>query len=269
MISHDRIIQIEDWLDGLLSDEARVIFEAELTVNPELVSEVRLHHAMRKAFREREVHAFRQTVDALLEEIQPAANLHKSQKGLMLRMGWTLAAAIILVLAAIWFFSEKVANLEQLYATAFNPPEQFGYGYMRRYSARDTAMNQVQQPWFALNEAWSKRRPDEALRLALEIAQNDTSASQRQIAYYAAGVMELSLNHPNNALNYLEKADSVYPYAKDITWYVALAHVQISLNNPSHRSKAKDSLKKVLDSPPSKYHHSLAAKLLRSLELQH
>lgn len=258
--------QIEDWLDGTLGADEKTAFEAEMRGNPALEAEVRLHRAIRQAMREREVGVFRQTVDALLDAADSTSAARREKRMQLPRVILALAASLLLILAAIWFFQQTVGpGPDQLYSEAFRPPVQFGFKGMQ-YAVRDTSALQSWPEWSRLNEAWMANNLDEALRIALEIAQTDTAVSRSQSAWYAAGVIALSKKNTNAALEYLEKAGSVDPFGEDIIWYKALSRVQQYIQKEADQFQSVEALRRVLDSPQPDYRHRWAERMLHILQ---
>lgn len=268
MLPEEQQRQIEAWLDGQLPVEELAAFEARLRGDPAFAAEVALHRYMRQAVREKDIGNFRLSVDTLLAEALTAGKSPPRPKVFQInRLIWAIAAALLLALAAVWFFRTSQPTLEQLYAEAFQPPAQFRYRDMPKDAVRDrdTILKHILPAWENLNNAWSEKKADEALQHALEIARTDTSLSRSQSAYYAAGIITLSEQKADEALEYLEKAGNVKPYAEDILWYKALAHVQIALRDPAHRSSAIDALNEVSRSNQPGYRHPLVEKMIEAL----
>lgn len=84
-------------------------------------------------------------------------------------------------------------------------------------------------------------------------------------AFYAAGVISLARQHPEEALAYFNQAKGIKLYAEDIVWYSALAHQQIALRHPEHRPQAVMALKEVLETSQPEMRYRWAKKLSRAL----
>ncbi len=262
MLTEEDIQQIEAWLDGALDKADLVAFEARLHDDPGFAAEVVLHQKMRLAVGEKDVGAFRQTVGDLLRERRAAPQ----NKFVFLRYTWIIAAALLLALAAIWYFNRGEATPEQLYAEAFQPPARFHEGARRsdRPSAGDSIAGQ-QADWTALNAAWAAGEQEKALLLALEIARTSTVRAAEQEAYFAAGVIALAQKKPEDALQYLPKAEGPAVYKEEIQWYTALARVQLAMRDPAQKEQAVQALKAVKQGSQPKGRYALVDKLLRAL----
>lgn len=267
MLPEEQYQQIEAWLDGLLTDEALASFEVLMRDDPAFAAEAALHKMIRQTVLEKDIGAFRETLDMLLSDTEGSSEPSPRTKTKLLqvrRFIWAIAAALLLAVAAILFFTTKRQTPEQLYADAFHPPVAFRFKGMSVDAVRDTSVKNIMPDWVNLNDAWAGKRTEEALQNALKIAQTDTSRIRSQSAYYAAGVIALSDQRPEEALEYLDKAGKIEPYEEDILWYQALAHVQITLKDASHRPKTEEALNAVLQGRQPENRHQWAEKMLRA-----
>jgi hypothetical protein len=265
MFSEEELQQIEAWLDGMLTDEALSAFEANRRLDPAFAAEIALHQALRQAAREKNLGTFRQNIDALLTANTISA-VPAPQKNISLpRLLLAIAAMLLLVLAAIWFFRPQQSDLKPLYAEAFETPAWFYNPSAPMATTRDTA-GQTNKQWIALNRAWTAQQLQTALQTALEIARTDTlSTQQRQAAYFAAGVIALSQQQPEQALRFFDQAQSNLLFAEDIAWYSALAHLQISFQNPAHQSQALEAFHNISQGPQPEKRRKCTEKILEAL----
>lgn len=264
--------QIEAWLDGLLNESESRIFEERLQKDAALASEVALHQQMRRASRDTDMADFRKSIDAMIgaEEANIGVTSDVAVKKVGIRrMLMAAAAALALILAAFWFFQNRMPSGVELYAKAFQPPAAFHY-----HDSPDGALGQKRGSadtltlrWNAINQAWNTHQPDQAIRLALDIAATDSIPENRRAAFYMAGVMSLSANRPDQALEYLQQAEGIALYSEDIPWYMALAHFKLALENSNHRPQAVAALNRVLEQPLQPQPRPTQAKqMLRLLE---
>ena len=265
MLAEDDIRQIEAWLDGALDPAEQAVFENRLRDDPGFAAEVVLHQKMRLAVGEKDVGAFRKTVENLLLERRSAPQ----NKFVILRYIWALAAALLLALAAVWFYNQTGRPTpEEVYAAAFQPPEHFEENGVREQVNRgdDSMAQQQQKQWAALNTAWGQQQYEQALALALEIAQKDSATGDdARMAFFVAGVIALAQENPEDALQYLQRAEGLKINAEEIRWYTTLALVKQALQDRSKNQQAMRALEKVKKESQPADRYPLIDKLLKAL----
>lgn len=264
MSPEERTAQIEAWLDGTLDAEARAAFAASLRDDPALAAEVALHQRLRQAVREKKAGAFRKQIDGLLGEHRTATPLKPQARRFSLtRYAWALAAALLLALAAVWFWSPTYSTPEELYAQAFQPPAEFYDRTVRHGPGKPTAP--ADTAWLRLDTAWAAADREKALQLALEISGREKDTLARQAAFFAAGVIALADQNPETALVYLKNAEGNKRYREEVVWYTALAQVQRALRKGGQTDQAIQALEEVKKGSQPEARYSMAEKLLEAL----
>lgn len=269
MFSEEHTAEIEDWYEGALTGEALAAFEKKLREDPSWAAEVSLQGALRRAVREKAPSDFRLQVETLLARQFPPGEAPPTGKSVpIFRILLSAAAAISLILAAVWIFRYPQPALSDQYAEAFNPPASF-YSQAIRSKNLQAGQSKMDSVWTELDQAWTEKRPEEALRTALEIANTDSSFQRRQEAYFAAGVIVLSNSQPQQAIGFFQKARPNNMLAEELVWYTALAYVQMHLadpQNPEWKRLAVEALKTVLNGRQPAMRIKQARKMLATID---
>ncbi len=108
---------IEQYLDGTLSVEALATFEKRLQTEPELAKEVTLHRKLQEELGNAQKRQLRSKLDVLRKEFTPSENETKIvsiNQTRRLRLLISVAASILVLVFAIWFFFFKTPEKQEI-----------------------------------------------------------------------------------------------------------------------------------------------------------
>jgi tetratricopeptide (TPR) repeat protein len=221
--------QIELFALGRLSGNDLEAFEARLAADPDFAAEVAREVELIQAIRLAPgVDALRSQLEIIEKEAGERAETANKKPGraISFRLLFAAAAAVMLCVAAIWFFNRTPSmTAQELFAAHFQPPATMSAQVTGR-GAEDTTQT-PDTPFFSLLEAaeqdYNKGNPAGALeKIARLQALPESSGFSDRLAFYA-GLGCLQTGKPEQAIREFEKIREDYPSEKP--WYLALARL--------------------------------------------
>jgi TolA-binding protein len=222
--------QIEDYLDGLLKDEALQAFESAVATDAELRERLALHQALRRSM---EGAAADRGLEATLKSIGSgyfkgiSNNEHRisnvergisEQKNLKIKGLWwgmaALAAVSLTVLAVLWW--PKTATTEQLYAEY----RAFPQATFTTQGAGDST-EQLRQN---AAQAFNRGRYDEALMNLRAYLETSKGASDQEARFFL-GLSRLETGDFDAAIAIFTSL-SQSSWRDEADWYLALTYLK-------------------------------------------
>lgn len=244
--------QIEDYLDGLMSDDDRKVFETEVGTNPELAQALATVREARERLQQQWGHA---AADAALREtlndfgtrfFKSGGSAQKTGGGAkffqMPRAWWAAAAAIALLVTA-WFFL-RPATPEQLYAQYRTFPEA---SFTLR--ASDPGQQTLENAATSFNA--------KNYSAALELLQSQLATDPANLeAQFFSSLCLLELKRYDEAIATLEPiSNTANSWADEAQWYLALSYLR--------QNKEEECAAILRQIPQSNWHYPEAQKLLK------
>jgi tetratricopeptide (TPR) repeat protein len=108
----DKLVLLEEYLDGLLSKQERILFEEILRNDPELMKEFRLRKNVNKALQEKDIVELRDTLDIILGYVSKSKKIYRNPLFIS-----SAAASIALIITFSWisFFSSPKVTSQELF----------------------------------------------------------------------------------------------------------------------------------------------------------
>jgi tetratricopeptide (TPR) repeat protein len=107
MVMKDKLVLLEEYLDGLLSKQERILFEEILRSDPVLMKEFRLRKKVNEALLEDDVIELRHTLDGILSNDHTTKRIFKNPIFVA-----SVAACIALIITFSFFSFPKLTNQE-------------------------------------------------------------------------------------------------------------------------------------------------------------
>lgn len=215
--------QIELFALGKLSGSDLLSFEARLAADPAFAAmvarEVEVVHAIRLA---PEVDALK----AQLTKLETGDVQAPAPRRFFTRQIWvSLAAAIVLILVAVWFFNRPPATTtESLFASYFRAPSDMSIVRQGRVDTAQTPNSPFMALWNAAEQDYSQARfADAAEKLGRLQTMAEATDYADDLAYYHA-LAALQGGNPQQAIQEFEKIKTSFPTEKP--WYLALAKLK-------------------------------------------
>lgn len=232
---------ISKYIQNNLTPEEQKEFDTLIVTDTDFKKEVAFHEDIKKAAENKDDDNFR----ALLTDLESNVKQKNSPTW------WYVAASIVILLGATYFFSlKKPVSNEELFAVYFEP-----YRNITQPVARGEELENLKTIAF---NAYENGNFEKALTLFDTLLSHKEESS---ILFYKANVL-LKLNDAKKAITILEKKAIVKDsFSEKIYWYLALSYLKD--NDPE---KSKEKLKLVLKVPNSDYKKEEARKLLEALD---
>jgi len=197
--------RIGDYLEGRLSDNQQVAFEAEMARNPKLAEEVQLEQETRQLLQLHKQAAYKEELQELDARMQRAAHLKQFRRRWW---GFGVVAASILLALGIW----------GLWST-YDPYEEAFAPYPDRLTTRS------QQGSYPLNRAMEAYNTGD-YRQAIEqfVAVNATADPETSLYL---GISHLADQNYAEALSALQTLSDTSLYYQPAQWYMALTYGQM------------------------------------------
>lgn len=246
----ERIEQIEQYLLGGGTPQARAAFEAELQQDPALRGELESYRLLIEGIERAGARQFEQQLAgwearARAEEAFPA---RESEGGGRIRslnwMRYAAAAAVLLLLGLFWVLRpQPAASPEALFAEHFSPYEDI----LQQRGGAQQALELAMQAY-------------NAQQYAAAAPQLEALADSLPAAALYAGISRLATGEPAAAENLLLRARNANPLLAEVAdWYLALAALRAG-----DLSRAKTRLQAIA-AQSGAYRSREAAALLKSL----
>ncbi|MEL7530023.1 MAG: hypothetical protein AAFN10_01880 [Bacteroidota bacterium] len=198
------------YLSNRLTPEEKIAFELEVMDNEALAIETAKLKEEKAAIREAVKDQLKNQANDFLAE-------HQQNRFILRRIGYAVAAAFVILLLSIPFWSSfQAVNATDLYAEAFSLPT--------KPSLRD-ANSETSAIWQSAIEAYQAAQYEQA------IAQFSACLTQADFsfigdAYFYRAISHMQLQHPQAAIADLKAVPSVHILFYEAQWYRALAHLQ-------------------------------------------
>ena len=245
--------QIDDYLDGNLSEPAKTGFEAKLQADKTLANEVNLFRQMDDLLGETDVMDFSNTLDAVMgseetaEKKETAIIRKMPTKSTNNRRWMSIAAgfALVAVLSALIYTNISSISPNTLYANNMEFPAALGGGSGLRstdVTITNTILDQLNQQWQAANEAYQGNQYAAALAALVEIEKLDPNfiVESRDYYYFKKGLVQLKLEQFEIAIASFEQV-TTGDYVTNAQWKRALALLKIDVE------RAKIALEEVVN----------------------
>lgn len=248
MTNEEKMVALEAFLRGELSDEADENFRQLLRTDPGLQAELNLRKEMEEALGPSPLNDFRASVRQVVLDNRPAP---RSFRGPLL---WLLAAGLTLILIVAWMLlrPSRPNTDARLFADYFQAPANLGWTTQQRSGGEPGTPQGI-----LLDSLYQAKNYAASLNMLEKQAQNP-GFQPSSTYYFQLGILQLANREPGRALENLDRVEVGYRYEKQ--WYRALA----LLLSGSARPETEAALRGIVqsDSPYKKD----AADLLRRMD---
>lgn len=236
--------QIELYAFGKLSGEALLDFEARLAADPAFAAAVARESEMLRALRlAPEVDLLREQLNRIEIEQLAADEISGKRKEQVVPVHWYLAAAaaVLLAIAAIWFFRQSpVLTPEQIFAAHFHPPKTLNKGVPRGETDADTsAQTEFRKAWARADRQYTLGNYNTAMQTWQRLAAQPEARGFQSDLYYAAGLAAMQAGDFPAAISLFEKIPPG-SFQSEVPWYVALCQLRVG-----NLSEAKKGFKQI------------------------
>jgi len=227
----DKHIQMQEYLDKIMSEEESTAFEKELNSDEELQLDFELLKDIEQELGNKEVVDFKKKLSGVMD--QPiAATTVKKQSGRVFSLSrrvLSLAASFLVIgLTAWWFFSQP-ASPQQIYANNFSThPDVLTVEIEDRLSetgfgSNKEALDQLQKAV----DNYNKGNYEVAIQELSNFRNTNPADVLAKYAQFYEAVSLLKTEKLAEAQKQLENLNvSTFPLQKDAQWYLALAHLR-------------------------------------------
>lgn len=221
--------QIEQYTFGKLSKEALLAFEARLASDPVFAETVARESDLLRALKlSPEVDALREQL-AALEAAQSASVGTRPPSTLRLFRGYgAVAAAVALLVMAVWFFTRPaVLTPAQLFVAHFQPPATLASaGKRNKPDGLVPALSGFQKNWAAADSLYAQGNFKEALRQYQQLAPEPEARAFQSRFNYGAGLTAMQAGAFQEAVGFLDRIPPT-DYPTERPWYLALCQLRL------------------------------------------
>ena len=242
----ERLKQIENYLDGNMSDLEKKKFENSLLIDQELADELSFHKEVNEAILDDATADFRQTLKSIVEH-DSVENKHVS-RSLISVMKVPLVASILILIGLSLYNIIMHQNPSKLFTNYYKP-------YNTDISTRsiEQSKDNIQLSYYLYQEG--------DFQTSFEILKNYISSNfDDQTAHFYLGLDALELSLYDQAIDeftFVEQ-DTASPFALHARWYLAMTYLKTGKVDPAKKllqrlvkdenmysAKAKNILKKI------------------------
>ncbi|RMG66613.1 MAG: hypothetical protein D6722_14645 [Bacteroidetes bacterium] len=202
--------RIEAYLDGELSQEARVHFEQEVAADEALAAEVQLHRDTRQLLRLQSYRHYKAQLQALDAET-PVRRLVVSRRNFL----WSAAAVLLLLVIGSYLWVSISYRHEALAQQAFSPYRDITV-LRGEYPGRDSLLATAMAAYGAGDYALAVGQFESVLDMSPDYA----------VAQLYMGISLLGIGEAARSQNWLRKAMASERLSEVAGWYLGLALVQ-------------------------------------------
>ena len=232
--------RVTQYLSGLMKEEDKAAFEAELERDPELQEEMQLHRET-EAMLELEAQA---KLKAKVAELDKEGGYSSGNRTVILSIA---AASVVLIAVALWFLF-PTAQPDALFADYFEP-----------YPDRITALSEDESPLAQGMSLYNQEDFEGALKKLVEVPSEN--AQEKQAAEFYRAQIYLRQKRFELAVATLENLyEKEGMYQEAANWYLALAYL-----GAEKLEKAKAQLEAYLDNQAFEYRKTEARQLFDQL----
>lgn len=176
--------RVEAYLENLLSESERQLFERDMKADTALSSELELQQKMRVGFR---ALAIEKQIDAARQRTQPAAKTTIFRK-LNSLQNWGMAASVVVMLGAgwlVWEYNQSPGNAERR-TIAEKEMTDMRYKFMPLDSLQNATKNadsvkaREKAEWYVALAHMHKGQKDEAKAMLINISENPQHIYQQK-----------------------------------------------------------------------------------------
>lgn len=226
--SSSRIEEMEGYIYNELSDEEMALFEAELAVNRDLLSEIDLIRNVDQALMENDVVQLRHKLQEISVEI---ASRKRTERSFVARIKVrkvvfsSVAASLILLLGLTGILSSRSSEGE-LY-------EKFYSAYQTTGISRSSGVSSNQSLTLALQK-FDSQDYEAALRLLQDVISRDEG---NMVGHFYSGVSFQETGKYQNAIREYETViiDKDNLFVEQANWYIGLCYLQTNENKKAYR----------------------------------
>jgi predicted transcriptional regulator YheO len=230
--SSSRIEEMEGYIYNELSDEEMALFEAELSANQDLLSEIDLIRNVDQALMESDVVQLRHKLQEISGEI---ASRKRTERSFVARIKVrkmvlsSVAASLILLLGLTGILSSRSSEGE-LY-------EKFYSAYQTTGIARSSGVSSNQSLTLALQK-FDSQDYEAALRLLQDVVSRD---DDNMVGHFYSGVSFQETGKYQNAIREYETViiDKDNLFVEQANWYIGLCYLQTNENKKAYRQFKK------------------------------
>ena len=219
--------QIELYAFGKLTGEALRAFEARLTADPAFAAAVARESEMLRALRLiPEVDALREQLN-IIEKEQFVSLETTEKRSVPMRWYLAAAAAVLLAVAAVWYFRQPaVLTPEQIFAAHFHPPKTLNAGVRRGEAGSDsTAQNDFRKQWVEAVDLYAQGDFKASLQIWNHLTSRPESADFKSDINYPAGLTAMQAGDFKTAISFFENIPPGY-FISDKPWNLALCQLR-------------------------------------------
>lgn len=239
---------IDDYIFGTLSEQEHQLFQKRLEAEPELAEQVKIQQALKsgvEAFGRKTLKTELQGMHEEVVGLQPEPAKRRSLRSMLI----AAASFLLLISAMLWLFAGPGDDQEGLYAT-----------YFKAYDLSTTQRSKANEALINIEQLYQ----DEKYAVALPLIQAhvDSLSPAPSSWLLAAGICQLELDRPQEALQFFQKisAQQDFNFRDEVSWFSALAYLKAGELDKT--KKALEAL--VVDERAD--HHEEALDLLEALE---
>ncbi len=264
---------IEDYLDGLLSEQSRKEVEERLQTDPDFAAQLALHQDIEGVLNTSEKQELKQNWAELILEVEEEMQVEKPENPLKVvskmegkkgkrSFSWLQIAAIILVLlipAILYFMGvfDRTSSTypQQLAMEYFEAPENMT---IAKRGGTDTEGN-IEELKQQVQSFYEQKDYRNALEVLQKMAKNGSAVNMSQV-YFSMGICHFLLKENEAAIQSFLKVRSRDGIKSKADWYLALTYLQ-----QGDTIKAKEILKQVAEKDVNVKRKKKAQDLLEKL----
>jgi hypothetical protein len=216
MVMKEKLVLLEEYLDDLLSERDRILFEEILRNDPELMKEFQLRKDVNEALQESDIMELRNTLDEISKHSNKTKSIYKNSFFIT-----SAAACVVLIIAFSWicFYSLSNVNNQHLFGDYYSKyPVVNHFRSNTAKSENDLLLNFA----FDAYESNDYIKSSEYLRQLVKADENNYMIK----FYLAISEMELcNLKESELLLLDLTKTKSHIFYEQS-SWYLALLYLK-------------------------------------------
>jgi hypothetical protein len=244
---------IEKYINGELRGEELSSFEKEIKQSKELAEDVKLHTAIEKFLRNKELFEFREMLDEIHEEVVGDTDKIKKRQSILrlIYTRWQYAAAVLIILlsiSAVLYYTLRPSLNERLYTQYF---ESYNKTVFYR-TINETSANEMK---LALSE-YSNKNYEKSWGMLKEISDKDKTDA----AFFFRGMSAMETNKLDDAILSLSTvmSNDSSLYVDQATWYIGLCFLKkddkenaqvyfkkVVENNYNHKEEAEEIMEKI------------------------
>ncbi len=262
---------IEDFLEGILSEEDKKIVETRLESDADFATQFQLHQDIEGILDTSEKQSLKQDWATLMEEAEEEMKLEEGKSPLKVAtkttakkqskssLGWMRIAAAILVFlipAFLYFggiFDASQANPQELAMQHFEAPDNIAL------AMRGTE-NQITTQQELAKKLYAQKKYQNALKILEQLPLQDSIVNVSQI-YFSMGVCHYLLGEYAEASQDLLEVNEQEGIKAKANWYLALTYLQ-----QNELVKAKQLFKEIAEKDASKKRKKRAKQILEELK---